>query len=241
VEPIPPNIPRVTPDIALNVHPQRAELYEELHSRPSPLVETPCGITHIAVQIGQSERAAEYAHLVKLCSWFDASPPAEAASCFYQTFGGFELRWERHTEFSTYTFIRRVLGDPLRQPSVLTLIPEDWLTKLPGQATTALHLAFGRAEGPVDPGELERYFEKRPLRLSHQAAVASDTFAEVMGLISENCLRSESKIVRSFDNPISASLAISGLLVKLREDTPNLQGPSGGLWCWKTASTPSFG
>jgi uncharacterized membrane-anchored protein len=157
-------MPRVTTENFLDVHPARAELYEELHSRPSPMVETPCSISHIAVQIAPDERGAEHSHLAELCVRFEASPPSENASCFYQTFGGFELRWERHTEFSTYTFIRKVLGDPLRQPSALTHIPGDWLAKMPGKATTALHLAFSSAEGALDPSDLDRYFEKQALR-----------------------------------------------------------------------------
>ena len=157
-------MPPVTTDSVLTVHPARAELHEELHSRPSPLVETPCTISHIAVQIGQEERAAEHAHLSALCSRFSAEPPPEGASCLYQTFEGFELRWERHTEFSTYTFIRRVLGDPLRQPWALSHIPGDWLAEMPGRATTALHLAFSCAEGSLDSSELDRYFEKQSLR-----------------------------------------------------------------------------
>jgi uncharacterized membrane-anchored protein len=157
-------MPPVTTDSVLTVHPARAELHEELHSRPSPLVETPCTISHIAVQIGEEERAAEHAHLSALCSRFGAEPPPEGASCLYQTFDGFELRWERHTEFSTYTFIHRVLGDPLRQPGALSHIPRDWLADMPGRATTALHLAFSCTEGTLDPGELDRYFEKQPLR-----------------------------------------------------------------------------
>ncbi len=154
----------MTHENVLEVHPSRAELYEELHSRPSPLVETPCSITHIAVQIDEDERAAEHAHLSALCIRFKADPPSDGASCFYQAFDGLELRWERHTEFSTYTFIRRVLGDPMRQPGTLTHIPGDWLAEMPGRATTALHLAFSRAEGTLDPAELDRYFEKQPLR-----------------------------------------------------------------------------
>jgi uncharacterized membrane-anchored protein len=167
-------MPPVTSAITLNVHPSRDELHEELHSRdelheelhsrPSPLVETPCTISHIAVQIGAEERVAEREYLGELCTRFDTNPPREGASCFYQTFGGFELRWEKHTEFSTYTFIQRVLGDPLRQAGALTRVPGDWLAKMPGKVTTALHLAFSCAEGPIDPAELDLYFEKQPLR-----------------------------------------------------------------------------
>jgi len=154
----------MTNESVLEVHPLRLELYEELHSRPSPMVATPCTISHIAVQLGQDERNAEREHLADLCARFEASPPAEGASCFYQTLGSFEVRWEKHTEFSTYTFIRRVIGDPLRQPGALTHIPEDWLARMPGRLTTALHLAFSCVEGALDPAELDRYFEKQSLR-----------------------------------------------------------------------------
>ena len=154
----------MTTENVLDVHPRREELYEELHSRPSPLVETPCSISHIAVQIGQAERAEERSQLAELCAQFEVDPPSDGASCFYKTFGGFEVRWEKHTEFSTYTFIRRTLGDPLRQPSALSLIPEDWLRQMPGKATTALHLAFSCADGALDASHLDRYFEKQSLR-----------------------------------------------------------------------------
>jgi len=128
------------------------------------MVETPCSVSHIAVQIGHSERAAELDHLAALCDRFEVDPPSEGASCFYKTFGGFEVRWEKHTEFSTYTFLQRTLGDPLRQPSALKQIPEDWLRRMPGKATTALHLAFSCTDGAIDPSDLDRYFEKQSLR-----------------------------------------------------------------------------
>jgi uncharacterized membrane-anchored protein len=148
----------------LEAHPSRDALYEELHSRPSPLVELPCTISHVAVQTSEEERLAEQRHLEALCARFGTAPPAKGASCLYQTFGAFELRWERHTEFSTYTFIRTVDGDPLAQPPALALAPRDWLQETPGRATVALHLAFARGEGALDPAALERYFERQPLR-----------------------------------------------------------------------------
>jgi uncharacterized membrane-anchored protein len=154
----------VTAPLSLDVHPWRDALYEELHSRPSPLIETPCIISHIALQMGHDEREAERAHLSELCEQFGTVPPAKTASCLYQTFGDFELRWERHTEFSTYTFIRKVHNTPLREPSALSRIPADWLSRIPGRATAALHLAVAEGAGPPEAAELERYFEKQPLR-----------------------------------------------------------------------------
>ena len=111
-----------------------------------------------------AERATEQAHLATLCAEFDVDPPAAGASCFYQTLGELELRWERHTEFSTYTFIRKVTGNPLKEPNALSLISAHWLAQVPGRATAALHLAFNRAEGPPESKSLERYFEQQPLR-----------------------------------------------------------------------------
>lgn len=156
---------RAVPDtFPLAVHPWRTHLYEELHSRPSPLVETPCTISHVAVQLAHEERDAELAHLAKLCAEFRVSPPGASASCFYKTLGDVELRWEKHTEFSTYTFVRRVDGNALRELTALSQVPSEWLSAIPGQVTTALHLAFNAADGPPEPMELDRYFEKQPLR-----------------------------------------------------------------------------
>ena len=159
-----PKIPRVKPPPALKAHPLREALYEELHSRPSPLVETPCSISHVAVQLGHEDRTVERAHLAELCATFGVSAPEEGASCFYKTLGDFELRWERHTEFSTYSFIHKVSKDPLREPAALSHIPEPWLLGLPGKVTAAVHLAFRLGEGPPDAIDLDRYFEKQPLR-----------------------------------------------------------------------------
>ena len=157
-------MPAVSDPFPLAVHPWRTDLYEELHSRPSPLVETPCTISHIAVQMGHEEREAEHAHLAALCAQFDVSPPGVSASCFYQTLGDVELRWEKHTEFSTYTFVCKVRGNALREPSALSQIPNEWLSAMPGKVTTALHLAFNAADGPPEPVGLDHYFEKQPLR-----------------------------------------------------------------------------
>ena len=67
-------------------------------------------------------------------------PPARGSSCYYQDFGGFELRWERHTEFSTYTVIHR--ADKL-QPfahTALSLLPIAWLSGLSGEIVSGQHI-----------------------------------------------------------------------------------------------------
>ncbi|MEM9731246.1 MAG: DUF3422 domain-containing protein [Myxococcota bacterium] len=152
------------PQLVMEEHPLRVALYEELHSRPSPLVRIPCAVSHVAFQMSDEERPQELVHLGELCAQKGVDAPADDASCLYQTFGDFELRWERHTEFSTYTFITQTDGSPMREPTALDKVPSDWLSRMPGHATTAVHVAFEAGEGAPDPSELERYFEGRPLR-----------------------------------------------------------------------------
>jgi uncharacterized membrane-anchored protein len=62
--------------------------------------------------------------------------------------GGLWLRWERHTEFVTYTFTQ--LG-PFTEPfatSLLDKLPAVWLRNLPGQVVTAALLALESADMP---------------------------------------------------------------------------------------------
>ena len=174
--------PQVTSSgILLEVHPSRAELYEELHNRPSPLVKTPCCVTHIALLVSREQRADEYQHLVQLCQRFSINPPAEGASCFYQNFGGFELRWESHMEFSTYTFICSA-SDPesfITKPytgRALQYVPRDWLQKLPGQSMAAVHLAMAESSESINQDHLDNAFEQMRLSGSQVAGNKAEVF-----------------------------------------------------------------
>lgn len=145
--------------VQLDVHSWRTELYEELHNRPSPVVDTPCYVSHIAVHTGEEGRQEQYEHLVALCQRFSINPPVESSSCFYQNFGGFEVRWERHLEFCTYTFIRSGRDDEPFQETALKYIPKDWLAKMPGEMVSAAHLVVDHGSYAVEPEILQGYFE----------------------------------------------------------------------------------
>ena len=142
------------PVITLQVHPWRSALYEELHNRPSPIIEGACQITHFTVMFGDAKQAV-YEHVVDLCKRFSMPAPAADSSCLYMDFGGFELRWERHLEFANFTFIC-----PKVEPfsaDALAFIPKDWLATIPGNVVVALHMALIEHE-PSDE-ELHKWFE----------------------------------------------------------------------------------
>lgn len=141
-------------DMALKVHALRSDLYEELHSRPSPLISGVCQITHLTL-LSQQNKEQVLEHVIALCKRYSVAPPASGASCYYQDFGGFELRWERHSEFSNFTFISH--GVEAAKADSLSFIPKDWLASMPGELMVALNIAL--IDHPPSEQELHRWFE----------------------------------------------------------------------------------
>jgi len=149
----------------LDFHDQRDELFNELHTRPFPVIDTQARISQLAVLHAgedferETYRKKAFEHLCALCSRYSINPPAEDASCYYQDFGGFELRWERHTEFSTYTFIHKLASEPF-QRTALSLLPVEWLKDLPGKIISGLHLEIEKTPEVLPAVEdLRGYFE----------------------------------------------------------------------------------
>jgi len=62
-------------------------------------------------------------------------------------FGSFTLRWERHNEFTSYTFFRPVApGEGIGESSTaLDLVPDSWLRTLPGKLIVATHVELRTA------------------------------------------------------------------------------------------------
>ena len=146
----------------LHEHPLRTEIYEELHSRPPPFIETPCVVSHLALHIDERERSTESRHLADLCARFDTRPPEPGASCFYRALGQFELRWERHTEFSSYTFVQRTEEERLWARTALDSVPSAWLDGIPGQTVVGLHLAVSASPALPEGSVIECYLEGSP-------------------------------------------------------------------------------
>jgi len=136
------------PDTLLKTNPLRSELYEELHARPFPEIAAPACVSHIAIPAEGADIPAHIAHLSELARRYSTNPPAADAGCYYQTFPGFELRWERHTEFCTYTFIRnRCEATPFAR-TAMELLPIDWRAAGPGHSVAAAHLVMLPGEPP---------------------------------------------------------------------------------------------
>ncbi len=148
----------------LRFHDERDSLFNELHTRPFPVLETGSRVSQLAVLHEGLSADGEYRHIERLCARYAILPPAPATSCYTQNFGSFEFRWERHSEFSTYTFIH-VAPDasPFRQ-TALSLLPPDWLAGLPGRIISALHVEIQPLQTlPGEADSVRRHFEGQRL------------------------------------------------------------------------------
>ncbi|MEC4724159.1 DUF3422 domain-containing protein [Shewanella sp. D64] len=127
---------------SISVSPLRQQLSLELHSRPAPKVSNPTSVSHVAIRVNLEDRQREYQHLSSFCHRYSVNPPCMEASCFFQDFGGFELRWEKHLEFSTYSFIRKGQGKQLFDGYSIERVPQHWFDDLVGELVCAINLVF---------------------------------------------------------------------------------------------------
>ncbi|QPH55814.1 DUF3422 family protein [Pontivivens ytuae] len=140
---------------ALTDHPDRVALSNELHARPFPSLRAPARAAHVAVMSeGGAERdpEADRAHLRALLDRFGAQHPAPGANHWSGPVGRAFLKWERHTEFMTYTLFTDGLGDRPYSGELFAMFPEDWLASAPG---TLLTSALVRVEQVADMAEAE--------------------------------------------------------------------------------------
>ncbi|MBI5164174.1 MAG: DUF3422 domain-containing protein [Magnetospirillum sp.] len=142
-------------------HPLRRTLAGEVHARPYEHLVAPVRATHLAVLHDGMAAADERALVAELLVPQGAEPPGEGATFLSRDLGGLRLRWERHGEFSTFTFFRfDAFTDPFAA-TALDLVPWDWFERLPGSLMVAVHLAVCPADGDgIDPA---REFDGHPV------------------------------------------------------------------------------
>lgn len=129
-------------------HPLRAVLTAEMHSRPHAVIEGPAEISFLASLTGEEVASADIEHIRELCTAFKIAAPAADASQFEADFGPFRLKWERHTEFSTYMLTKAGrFENPFKEPAVLEL-PADWVANIPGDIISAFHIAVETEDSP---------------------------------------------------------------------------------------------
>jgi uncharacterized membrane-anchored protein len=140
-------------------HEQRFTLHNEVHARSSVILGLPVRASHLALSRSSDEKIQERKHLSQLCQRFGVASPSLDADHFSATFDSFQLRWEQHGEFSTYTFyVQGAETKPFAEPA-LKKVPVDWLSTMTGKILVASHATIlPTSAPPPNLNEISPYF-----------------------------------------------------------------------------------
>ena len=165
-------------------HPQRFVLHNEVHARAPFNLTLPVRASHLALLLSNEEKTQERQHLLTLCERFGITPPEKNADHFSATFSSFQIRWEQHGEFSTYSFyVHDTPKDPFTD-AALKNVPIDWISQLTGQVIVAVHAAILSATdinyvgGAIDLASLSSYFAGNSVIGSKVTGGAASVFTD---------------------------------------------------------------
>jgi uncharacterized membrane-anchored protein len=163
-------------------HAQRDQLIAEAHARPFAPLAAPALVTRIAALSGESGAETDRAHMVALARRLAVPEPAPGARWATLDAGAWRLRWERHTEFSTWTFSRPAArGQPFAE-TALDLAPVDWVAALPGDVLVAVNLELRPRADVPEPASLLGLDAIGAGLLGGRAAVFTDLRPDGFGL-----------------------------------------------------------
>lgn len=101
----------------------------------------PLAISHVVMLCNPAERDASRAHLSALLRDHHLPAPDDTISHSRHNLGAYRVRWERHTEFVSWTFLKPLDQEPAGEPPAATAsLPRAWLEGLPGQRLVGLNL-----------------------------------------------------------------------------------------------------
>jgi len=134
-------------------HPLRATLANELHARPFLRISGSVSLAHFAIY-AEGDAAIHEALLRFLCRLTGlAEPPADAKHYSGQWSAGRQLKWERHTEFSTFTFVASRFDDDYFSALATEHVPPEWFQALAGKRFVAIRMELVSGESAATARE----------------------------------------------------------------------------------------
>ncbi len=170
----------------LEPHRLRAAVLGEVHARPFTPLTTPSRVLHFAFDTSGELAQADRAALVALCTRRGLPAPRPADKHFHLGFGSTQMRWEQHSEFTTYTF--ELPADPESMafhPAASSLASPMTLVRQPGPLLVAIDLHL-MADKP-DRMAVERHFSRPSLAVAENsdgtAVYATDFLTDADGFV----------------------------------------------------------
>ncbi|MEO1137100.1 MAG: DUF3422 domain-containing protein [Pseudomonadota bacterium] len=161
-------------------HEQRFDLSNEVHARPPEPLTAPVKVSCIAVTTDWPYREEDRDVVAQLTKRYGKTPPGPGVKHYSVDLGAFRLIWERHTEFTRYTFITSATDD-FFSTSAIESAPTEWIESLPGNLIAAANAVFVQDEEATDDYSAlsDRYFDGNALIgsiVTSDAAVAVTDF-----------------------------------------------------------------
>jgi len=136
----------------LEEHPLRQRLNNEFHARPPiPLVGAML-VSHLVFKHSATTAQVEKENLAKLCQGHVCTAIDSSDSHVMIETGAFRMRWELHTEFSSYTFFQPLEAGQELHPDATAFdaVQPDWLKGIPGKLMVATHVEL-RSTREISP------------------------------------------------------------------------------------------
>jgi len=169
-------------------HPLRESLSKELHARPFPVLDAPSQVVFLALTSNENDEK----YIQSLAQQLGGRDYVLGSGHYYQDLGSYSLKWERHSEFVTYTILLDGEEETPFSDLALNHFPEIWLDSLTSQVITAVKL---RVVAPASSKQVEHdiltnfhtAFQSESLAISYvldkNAIVASDFKMDENGYI----------------------------------------------------------
>ncbi|UCV03187.1 DUF3422 family protein [Dechloromonas denitrificans] len=136
----------------LEEHPLRQRLNNEFHARPPIPLQDAQLVSHLVFKRGRHSIAEERDNLTRLtqsqvCHSIESSDAHQMIDA-----GSFRLRWEMHTEFSSYTFFRPLPVGGVLDPDATAFdaVHPEWMSAIPGKLIVATHVEL-RSTDEISP------------------------------------------------------------------------------------------
>src|SRR3954452_20483652 len=125
----------------LTAHPLRAAVLGEVHARPFTPIETPRRVLHFAFETTTERGEADRAALTAFCTTRGLTAPQPSGKHHRVLLGATALRWEQHSEFTTYTWeLPAETRDGAFHPAAAALAAPMGLLPQPGPVLAAIDL-----------------------------------------------------------------------------------------------------
>src|SRR3954471_9910884 len=150
---------------SLAAHPLRAAVLGEVHARPFTPIETPRRVLHFAFETTAERGEADRTALAAFCGSRGVAEPPKSAKHHRIELGATALRWEQHSEFTTYTWELPSAGSAPFHPAVTSVAAPMGLVPQPGPVLVAvdLHLTADTNAAP------ERLFDNASLAVAENS------------------------------------------------------------------------